>query len=231
LNKKTLILGLLFVVPILIFLIFATGVNNFSTLTIDPAKVVDITQFKDAEGHTVTLKNKTTVLGFLGDDLSTRKINVYNLHEEIYKGLHSYDTDFQMMMLLPNSAKGKIDVILKELDRYTEISKWKFAYGSPEAVKRVFTSLNSPLQLDKNYGSDYVFIIDKNMRLRHSMHDKKVAQTKGYNATDIATLHKVMDDDVTVLLFEYKAATKSNYKVSRRDSFLKINQKKNTDEK
>jgi hypothetical protein len=69
------------------------------------------------------------------------------------------------------------------------------------------------------------------MRLRHSNDKKGMAATKGYNATSISTLHKEMDDDVTVLLFEYKAATKANYTVSRRDSFLKINQKKNKDEK
>ncbi len=230
-NKKTLILGLLFVLPILIFLFFATGITNFNTLDIDSAKLTDITDFKTIDGKSVSLKNKTTVLGFIGNDLTSRKINVYNLHEEIYKGLHSYDVDFQMVMLLPNDAKGKIDEVLIELKRYTEISKWKFAYGTPKAIQKVFNSLDTSLQLDANYGTDYVFIVDKDARLRHSKENKEIAKTKGYNATSIATLHKEMDDDVTILLFEYKAATKSNYTVSRRDSFLKINQKNNNDEK
>ena len=230
-NKKSIILGLLFVVPILIFLVFATGITNFNTLDVDSAKLEDISSFKTIDGQPVSLKNKTTVLGFLGNDLSIRKINVYNLHEEIYKGLHSYDTDFQMVMLLPNNAKGKLDPILKELKRYTKINKWKFAYGTPDAIKAVFKSIKTPLQLDEHYGTDYVFIVDKDMRLRHSKTNKEIAKTKGYNATSIAMLHKEMDDDVTILLFEYKAATKSNYTVSRRDSFLKINQKKNSDEK
>jgi hypothetical protein len=34
-----------------------------------------------------------------------------------------------------------------------------------------------------------------------------------------------MDNDVTVLLFEYNAALKSNYTINRRDKLLKINQK------
>ncbi len=217
--------------PILIFLFFATGITNFNTLKVSSKTPIQLSGFKTSAGELASLKNKTTVLGFLGNDLTTRKINVYNLHEKIYKGLHSYDVDFQMLMLLPNSAKGKIDVVLKELERYTEISKWKFVYGTPEAIQTVFKSLKTPLKLDANLGSDYVFIIDKDKRLRHSKKNKKIAETKGYNATSIAILHKEMDDDVTVLLFEYKAATKKNYTVSRRDSFLKINQKNNNDEK
>ena len=230
LNKKNLILGALFILPIFIFIFFATGITNFNTLSIANNNPLSITGFTTIEGKPVTLKGKTTILGFLGDDLSTRKINVYNLHEEIYKGLHSYDTDFQMMMLLPNSAKGKINEVLTELNRYTEISKWQFAYGTPETIKSVFKSLNSPLKLDANLGSDYVFIVDKDQRLRYSKENKSIVQAKGYNATSIAILHKEMDDDVTILLFEYKAATKNNYTVSRRDSFLKINQKKNNDD-
>jgi len=231
LSKKQLVLGALFILPIFIFIFFATGITNFNTLSIADNTPLSIDEFTTIDGKPVTLKGKTTILGFLGDDLSTRKINVYNLHEEIYKGLHSYDTDFQMMMLLPNSAKGKIDVILAELNRYTEISKWQFAYGTPEAIQRTYKSLNSPVKLDKNNGSDYVFIVDKDMRLRYSKDNKSIKHAKGYDATSIAILHKEMDDDVTVLLFEYKAATKNNYTVSRRDSFLKMNQKKNNDEK
>jgi hypothetical protein len=77
---------------------------------------------------------------------------------------------------------GKIDVVLIELERYTEISKWRFVYGTPEAIVKVFTALESTLQLDANYGTDYVFIVDKDMRLRHSNDKKEIATTKGYNA-------------------------------------------------
>lgn len=192
--------------------------------------VAEVSAFKNLEGKPVQLKNKLTVLGFLGSDLKDRKINVYNLHEEIYKGIHSSDEDFQMLMLLPNGAQSQIKKVIVELSRYAEIDKWQFAFGAPEAIKKVFNSLQTQLPLDANFGTNYVFIIDKEQNLRCS-DDKDFKGINGYDATSVSILHKKMDNDVTVLLFEYNAALKSNYKINRRDSFLKINQIQVEDEK
>lgn len=224
LNKKNLILGLLFVCPIIIYLFFATGVYNFSALPIVSINVKEVSGFKNLKGEQVQLKDKLTVLGFLGSDLTHRKINVYNLHEEIYKGIHSSDTDFQMLMLLPNGTEPQIEEVIVELSRYAKINKWQFAFGTPEAIKEVYNSLKLSSQLDENSGTDYVFIIDKELSLRCA-DDKELKEFNGYNATKVSVLHKKMDNDVTVLLFEYNAALKSNYKINRRESYLKINQK------
>ncbi|MGB0974504.1 MAG: hypothetical protein ACPGU9_05885 [Flavobacteriaceae bacterium] len=209
--------------PIIIYLFFATGVYNFSTLPIVSEKVIKTESFKNLNDETVQLKNKLTVLGFLGDDLTDRKINVYNLHEEIYKGIHSSDEDFQMLMLLPFGTELQVEEVIVELSRYADIDKWEFAFGTPEAIERVFASLQTTLPLDANYGTNYVFIVDKEGRQRCAS-DKEFKAINGYDATSVSILHKKMDNDVTVLLFEYNAALKSNYKINRRDSFLKINQ-------
>ena len=230
LNKKNLVLALLFVCPIIIYLFFATGVYNFSSLPIVSQNVSEVSAFKSLKGNTVQLKNKLTVLGFLGSDLSDRKINVYNLHEEIYKGIHSSDEDFQMLMLMPNGTEPQIREIITELSRYAEIDKWEFAFGTPEAIQSVFKSLHTALPLDENLGTNYVFIVDKEQNLRCA-DDKDFNNIHGYDATSVSVLHKKMDNDVTVLLFEYNAALKNNYKINRRDSFLKINQTEIRDEK
>lgn len=224
LNKKIIILGLLFVCPIIIYLFFATGVYNFSALPIVSKNVNEVTAFKNLKGEEVRLKDKLTVLGFLGSDLTDKKINVYNLHEEIYKGIHSSDQDFQMLMLLPTGTESQVHEIIVELSRYAEINKWEFAFGSKEAIKKVYNSLNPSFPLDRNLGSNYVFIVDKERNLRCA-DDKELKPYNGYDATAVSILHKKMDNDVTVLLFEYNAALKNNYKINRRDSFLKINQK------
>lgn len=203
---------------------------NFSTLPIVSKNVSEVSSFKSLDGKPVQLKNKLTVLGFLGSELSDRKINVYNLHEEIYKGIHSSDADFQMLMLLPNGTESQVEEIIIELSRYAEVDKWEFAFGTPEAIQIVFSSINTSLPLDENLGTDYVFIIDKEQNLRCSV-DKEFNNINGYDATSVSVLHKQMDNDVTVLLFEYNAALKSNYKINRRDSFLKINQTETKDEK
>jgi len=224
LNKKNIILGLLFVCPIIIYLFFATGVYNFSALPVVSKNVKEVSAFKNLKGEQVQLKDRLTVLGFLGSDLTNRKINVYNLHEEIYKGIHSSDEDFQMLMLLPTGTESQVEEIIVELSRYAEINKWQFAFGVPKAIKEVYYSLNLSESLDENLGTNYVFIIDKEQSLRCA-DDKELRLYKGYDATAVSILHKKMDNDVTVLLFEYNAALKSNYKINRRDSFLKINQK------
>ncbi len=222
-NKKQIILGLLFVCPIVIYLFFATGVYNFSSLPIVSKNVKELSSFKNLNGEPVSLSNKLTVLGFLGSDLTDRKINVYNLHEEIYKGIHSSDEDFQMIMLLPDGAQSQIDEIIEELSRYADISKWEFAFGSPKAIIEVYNSLNTSMYLDDDYGTNDVFIIDKELNVRCS-DDKDLKNCFGYDATAVSVLHKIMDNDVTVLLFEYNAALKSNYTINRRDKVLKINQ-------
>jgi len=224
LNKKNIILGLLFVCPIIIYLFFATGVYNFSALPIVSKNVKEVSAFKNLKGEQVQLKDKLTVLGFLGSDLTDRKINVYNLHEEIYKGIHSSDEDFQMLMLLPIGSESQVEEIILELSRYAEINKWQFAFGEPEAIKEVYSSLNLSESLDESLGTNYVFIVDKEQSLRCA-DDKELKPYSGYDATAVSVLHKKMDNDVTVLLFEYNAALKSNYTINRRDSFLKINQK------
>ena len=186
--------------------------------------VKEVSAFRNLKGEQVQLKDKLTVLGFLGSDLSDRKINVYNLHEEIYKGIHSSDQDFQMLMLLPTGTESQVEEIIIELSRYAEINKWQFAFGAPEAILEVYNSLDLSESLDENLGTNYVFIVDKEQSLRCA-DDKELKLYNGYDATAVSILHKKMDNDVTVLLFEYNAALKSNYKINRRDSFLKINQK------
>ena len=223
-NKKNFILGLLFVCPIVIYLFFATGVYNFSALPIVSSNVKEVSGFKNLKGQQVYLKNKLTVLGFLGSDLTDRKINVYNLHEEIYKGIHSSDADFQMLMLLPKGAEPQVEEVIKELARYAEIDKWQFAFGTQEEIEKIYNSLNTTRFLDKNLGTDFTFIIDKENNVRAS-DDSKLKNCFGYDATAVSVLHKIMDNDVTVLLFEYNAALKSNYTINRRDKLLKINQK------
>jgi hypothetical protein len=230
LNKKNFVLALLFICPIIIYLFFATGVYNFSSLPIVSQNVSELSGFKNLKGKPVQLKNKLTVLGFLGNDLKDRKINVYNLHEEIYKGIHSSDEDFQMLMLLPNGTESQVEDIIVELSRYAEIDKWEFAFGTTDAIQTVFKSLHTTLVLDDNFGTNYVFIIDKEQNMRCA-DDKDFIDIHGYDATSVSILHKKMDNDVTVLLFEYNAALKSNYKINRRDSFLKVNQTHTNDEK
>ena len=58
--KKKIVLGVLFLLPIAIYMFFATGVNNFGKLPVLSQDVVSVSNFKDLNGAPVTLDNKIT---------------------------------------------------------------------------------------------------------------------------------------------------------------------------
>lgn len=216
--------------PVVVYLFFASGVYNFSHLPEVTQSIEETTGFKNLEGEAVSLSDKITLLGFLGEDVAKRKTNVYNLHQEVYKGNYIYDDNFQVLMLMPEGAQSKIIKLLEELKAYTEIKNWQFAFGTKEDIERVFNSLEGLGGLSSDYGTSEVFIIDKKRNVRCNTEDKELIG-KGYNTSSIAIVRKKLDDDLKMVLAEYKLALKKNYKVSRRDAILKIKQKDTKDEK
>lgn len=225
-NKKHTVLIILFILPVVIYLFFASGVYNFTHLPEVTQNVAETKGFKNLHNENVSLSGKVTLLGFLGNNVMKRKNNIYNLHQEVYKGNYVYDDTFQVLMLLPDGNQNKVAKLLEELSSYTEIKNWEFAFGSPENITKVFESLDGLGGLASDYGTSEVFIIDKNKSVRCNTEDKELI-SKGYNTESIAIVRKKLDDDLKMVIAEYKLALKKNYKVSRRDSFLKINKKKN----
>ena len=64
LTKKRVVLFLLFIFPLICFLILSTGTNNFTKLPLATANVVDISTIDT----TKTFKDNISVVCFLGDD-------------------------------------------------------------------------------------------------------------------------------------------------------------------
>ena len=60
--KKTFVLVVLFILPLVAYMFFASGVNNFGRLPTLTEQIEDLDAFSPAE----TLSGKITVLGFLG---------------------------------------------------------------------------------------------------------------------------------------------------------------------
>ncbi len=227
--KKYIVLSVLFILPIAVYLFFASGVNNFGKLPVLHAEVQRFDDLVDHKGNQALLNDKITVLGFLGNDIGSHKLNAFNLNQKIYKRFNGFD-DFQMVVLLPETAKAQVDTITSELSRFTDISNWHFVYGSENTIKEVFNSLKSPYNLDDTLYSPYVFIIDKEVALRgRQVDDDTAAPLFGYDATSVAILNNKMIDDLKVLLAEYRLALRKNGKGSSRDSYLKMPNKKKAD--
>ena len=153
--KKTFVLIVLFVLPIVAYLFFASGINNFGKLPTLTRNIPDISKI-DAN---VAFENKITILGFLGNDIEHQKGNAFNLNQKIYKRFYEFN-DFQFVMLVPNGTENQVANIKAELGSLTDIVKWKFVYASEDGINDIFNELKTDLELDKNLATPYVFIID-----------------------------------------------------------------------
>lgn len=202
--KKTFILVVLFVLPIVAYLFFASGVNNFGKLPVLTKNINELSFAKEAG-----FKNKITILGFLGANIDSRKGNAFNLNQKIYKRFHEFK-DFQFVMVLPKGTENKTEELKKELATLANIEKWKFIFTSPVQINNLFSSLKTDIELDDNLGTPYVFIVDKDLGLRGRTNDEDENTKYGFNSNSVADLNNKMIDDVKIVLAEYRLALKKN---------------------
>ena len=202
--KKKFVLVILFVFPLVAYLFFASGVTNFGRLPILTEKVSDLDVLDSPE----RLAGKITIMGFLGNNLELKKANAFNLNQKIYKRFYEFN-DFQMIMVLPLGTETQADELKKELSTLADIRNWKFVFASEEGIRDLFSSLGTDLQLDVNLSTPYVFIVDKERNLRGRDDDEDEGIKYGFNATSVADLNNKMEDDVKVILAEYRLALKN----------------------
>ena len=145
----------------------------------------------------------------MGTDLENKKGIAFNLNQKIYKRFYEFN-DFQFVMLVPKGSESKVEALKSELGTLTDIVKWNFAYGEEEQIRRFFDGLKTDLNLDGNLATPYVFIIDKDRNLRGRTNDEDEGTKFGFNATSVAELNNKMEDDVKIILAEYRMALKRN---------------------
>lgn len=199
--KKYFVLTILFVLPIIIYLFFLTGEHNFFKLPVITEDVHDIKDFSNFQ-----LKDKITIISFLGADLNEDKTSALNINMKIYNRFFMFD-DFQFISLLPIGSEEKAMNLKNELSAITgtDLSKWGFVFLKDDQLNKIFDSLNLPVFLDDNLSSPYVYIIDKDLNLRGNRDDDNFI---GYNSKSIADINNNMVDDVKVILAEYRMALK-----------------------
>jgi hypothetical protein len=105
--KKNIVLFILFILPIVAYLFFASGVNSFISLPTITKNIPDVTPWKTLEDRPVTLTNKITILGFIGNDVAKQKGSVFNLYETIYDKYKDFK-DFQVVMVLPDGTQNQV---------------------------------------------------------------------------------------------------------------------------
>jgi len=211
--KKFAVLGILFILPITIYIFFASGKDNFAKLPILTESISELTGFKTLEGASLEFKDHITVLGFFGSNIEATKGNAFNLAHKIYKKNHGFQ-DFQLVILLPDGTQNEAIGLKSKLSEIADTENWKFAFGTSEAIENVFNSLHSNFTLDTNYATPYVFIIDKEGSLRGRDDDEDIGTLYGFKSSDVAEINNKMNDDIKVVLAEYRLALKK-YKAKR----------------
>jgi hypothetical protein len=208
-TKKYFVLCILFIFPIVIYLFFASGKNNFALLPVLTENVNEIKKFKTLSGEKIQLEDKISILGFWGEDLSEKKGDALNLNQKIYKRFYQFN-DFQFVMVLENGQQDQVNTLKEELQEGagTDLVKWRFIFGSPDEIQELFDSLRTNLNLSQGKSSPYVFIIDKEVNLRGRDDDEDVGTLYGFNSQSVAEINNKMVDDVKVILAEYRRAWK-----------------------
>lgn len=203
--KKTLVLVVLFVLPIVVYLFFLSGTTNFGKLAVLTENIGEVPPLDDD----IFLHEKITVLGFLGSDINSKRTNALNLNQKIYKRFYEFN-DFQFVMIVPKGTETAVAQLKKELGALADTKKWHFVFVDANEIQSFFDGLQTDIALDENKATSQVFIIDKDLSLR-GRNDDEDEQTKyGFNSSSIADLNNKMVDDVKIILAEYRLALKKN---------------------
>ena len=202
--KKYIVLTILFILPLVAYLFFASGVNNFAKLPVIKQNVDNISNYSK-----IGFDNKISVLIFLGNNINDRQGDALNLNQKIYKRFYQFN-DFQFVIICPLGSEQLAENLKNKLasGTNTDMINWNFIFLNPELIVKLFKSLKTENNLDYNYGSPYVYIIDKKLSQRGRNDNNGIKF--GYDSRSVADINNFMLDDIKVILAEYRLALKKN---------------------
>lgn len=202
--KKYIVLTILFILPLVAYLFFASGVNNFAKLPVIKQNVDNISNYSK-----IGFDNKISVLIFLGNNINDRQGDALNLNQKIYKRFYQFN-DFQFVVVCPLGSEQLAENLKNKLasGTNTDMINWNFIFLNPKLIVKLFKSLKTDNNLDYNYGSPYVYIIDKKLSQRGRNDNNGIKF--GYDSRSVADINNFMLDDIKVILAEYRLALKKN---------------------
>lgn len=209
--KKKLVLIILLIGPFLLY--FSLIATRFKPVFLPVVKtnIVDIATF--APQKNISLKNKISILAFLGDSIQHKKPNILHINQKIYKLRYDRE-EFQVVVLVPISTKDQVEKINKELSYTTDMTRWHFVLTEKDKINQIYNSLRTEIPIDANAYSSEVFIIDKELNQRGRDDDTKTddGMLTSYNAESAFVIKKDLAPDLKQVLEEYEMALKKNRK-------------------
>jgi hypothetical protein len=214
--KKNIVLFVLFILPIVAYLFFASGINSFTKLPTLTSKIPDFGRnWKDLNGGNISLNNKITVLGFSGTDLLKNRGNYYNLNNKIYERYHEFK-DLQFVVVCPLGTENDAKKVLEAIAVATDTKEWHFIFAPKEEIKNYFLQLKlNKDKLNSDFGTPNVYLVDKDRNLRGRKVKEKKEYKEGYDTFHPSELGNEMLDDFKIILYEYRAALKKNHNAER----------------
>jgi hypothetical protein len=210
--KKNIVLFVLFILPIVAYLFFASGVNSFTKLPVITPKVADFGNWKSLDNQKVSLNGKVTILGFSGKELLKNRGNFFNLNQKIYQRYHDFK-DLQFVVICPIGTEADAKKVIDALAAFTDVSQWHFVFTTTDEISAYYEQLKLVGKLDANFGTPNVYILDKERNLRGRKQKKEYKE--GYDTFHPSELSNEMLDDFKVILYEYRAALKKNHNATR----------------
>ena len=202
--KKPVVLGVLFILPLVVYLFFASGVTNFGRLSLLKENIS-----WSIEETFPPLKGKISLVIFLGNAANENKGYLFNFNQKIYKRFSEF-TDFRTILVSSEGQKEAVEAILSELAQISDTSRYINYTTTDTQIEALFNSIGTDLSLDSNVSSPYVFIVDKNAALRGRLNDEDEGIKYGYDMRSVAELNNKMEDDMKIILAEYRLALKKN---------------------
>ena len=231
--KKTIILSVLFFLPVLFLLFLYPSKHNYNPLDVVKTQIEEVSDFNDEDGNDINFKGIITVVGFLGREPMQQTTTALNLKELIYDKFKGFKR-FQILILVPDGSQEQIAELRKELLKYDELKYWHFAYGHPQDILNVFNSLKSETPLNDNYATSHVFIVDNELNQRGRIDDrteneleanKAIYSMTSYDCVEVAELKNKMSEDIRILFTEYRQKRDGNFdSSSRRADDIKTNE-------
>lgn len=230
--KSNITLGILFFLPVMFLLFLYPSTHNYTPLEIVNSNVSDIGNFETFEDEPILLKERITVLLFLGNQPIDYTIAALNLKELVYNKFKGFK-NFQIISISQNGTQEQIEKLKYEISSYEELKHWHFVYGTESNIVKFHQSLKSKKQLDSNLASPSVYIIDKDLNQRGRIDAREKNEIAKnipefslveYNCLEVAEIKNKMSEDMRILFTEYRQKRKGNFDSSiRRAEDLKHN--------
>lgn len=232
--RKWIILGILFLLPVIFLLFLYPSTHNYNTLDIvnEDIKETDFLNFID--NRKTNFEGNITILNFLGDMPVENITGTLNLKELVYDKFKGFKK-FQIISIASLNSEKSLDNVKKELLKSDELKYWFFATTTDEEINKIYSSLRSQKELDSSNYTSQVFIIDKQRNQRGRIDDRDDDQIEknidlfglySYNSIIVSEIKKKMNDDIRILFTEYRQKRKGNFNSNiRRISNLDGNDK------